>query len=179
MKINDFFDYSNDDKIMTMYKYNEDLNDSNKIYILNSYGKKIVQLIIHKEENAEGVKFAQIKVIPYSIKKLLDATDLTNKFKRFYNAELTYQAKITQPIEGFNINGYKLFIRATKSKNTINPYFVFYNNKNFYDIFLDRDMRYKNKDGSTSKAINMKNKENNKSEKEYQVADGILISKFI
>lgn len=46
MTINDFFSYSNDDGSVRMYQELINKNNTNKIYILNSYGKKIVQLII-------------------------------------------------------------------------------------------------------------------------------------
>lgn len=70
-----------------------------------------------------------------------------------------FQSLIMQPIESFHIRGYKLFVRATKSQNMGNPYFVFYNNAKFYNAFLDRKMIYKNEDGSVSEAINMRHKE--------------------
>ena len=77
--INDFFAYSN-----------ELDTKNNKLYVLNNYGKKIVQLIINEESNESGEKFAQIKIIPYGIKKVFDTLSLTQNFKRFENAELTY-----------------------------------------------------------------------------------------
>jgi hypothetical protein len=46
MTINDFFSYSNDDGSVRVYEWVELQENINKIYILNSYGKKIVQLII-------------------------------------------------------------------------------------------------------------------------------------
>ena len=90
MTINDFFSYSNDDGSVRVYEWVELQENINKIYILNSYGKKIVQLIISEEQNTHNEKFAQIKIIPYNIKKALDTSSLTKKFKRFKNAELTY-----------------------------------------------------------------------------------------
>ena len=302
--INDFFAYSNDDGTVTMYKSNDTNTKSNKLYVLNKYGKKIVQLIINEESNESGEKFAQIKIIPYGIKKVFDTSSLTQNFKRFANAELTYhgsndstksskihlkylkdkkyhtivdnaceikekenqliplfsisagnlykdknvdsikkknliyklntnnsaitldfyiagkdfnyekymnsiysfsmfysmdylnankgfplyQSLIMQPIESFDINGYKLFIRTTKSQNIGNPYFIFYSNNNFYDAFLNRDMMYAYEDGSVSEAINMKNKEKemnsfDKNEKKAnysnQEANSILISQKV
>ncbi len=46
MTINDFFSYSNDDGSVRMYQELKNEKNANKIYLLNSYGKKIVQLII-------------------------------------------------------------------------------------------------------------------------------------
>ena len=89
MTINDFFSYSNDDGSVRMYQELKNENNTNKIYLLNSYGKKIVQLIISEEQNTHNETFAQIKIIPYNIKKALDTSNLTKKFKRFTNAELT------------------------------------------------------------------------------------------
>ncbi len=302
--INDFFAYSNDDGTIMAYKHNELDTKNNKLYVLNNYGKKIVQLIINEESNESGEKFAQIKIIPYGIKKVFDTSSLTQNFKRFENAELTYhgsndstksskihlkyledkkyhtivdnaceikekenqliplfsisagnlyknknldsikkknliyklttnnsavtldfyiagkdfnyekymnsiysfsmfysmdylnankgfplyQSLIMQPIESFDINGYKLFIRTTKSENIGNPYFIFYSNNNFYDAFLNRDMMYAYEDGSVSEAINMKNKEKemnkfDKNEKKAncsnQEANSILISQKV
>ena len=302
--INDFFAYSNDDGTIIAYKHNELDTKNNKLYVLNKYGKKIVQLIINEESNESGEKFAQIKIIPYGIKKVFDTSSLTQSFKRFENTELTYhgsndstksskihlkyledkkyhtivdnaceikekenqliplfsisagnlykdknvdsikkknliyklntnnsavildfyiagkdfnyekymnsiysfsmfysmdylngnkgfplyQSLIMQPIESFDINGYKLFIRATKSENIGNPYFIFYSNNNFYDAFLNRDMMYAYEDGSVSEAINMKNKEKemnsfDKNEKKAnysnQEANSILISQKV
>lgn len=302
--INDFFAYSNDDGTIMAYKHNKLDTKNNKLYVLNNYGKKIVQLIINEESNESGEKFAQIKIIPYGIKKVFDTLSLTQNFKRFENAELTYhgsndstksskihlkyledkkyhtivdnaceikekenqliplfsisagnlykdknvdsikkknliyklttnnsavtldfyiagkdfnyekymnsiysfsmfysmdylnankgfplyQSLIMQPIESFDINGYKLFIRATKSENIGNPYFIFYSNNNFYDAFLNRDMMYAYEDGSVSEAINMKNKEKemnkfDKNEKKAncsnQEANSILISQKV
>lgn len=302
--INDFFAYSNDDGTIIAYKHNKLDTKNNKLYVLNNYGKKIVQLIINEESNESGEKFAQIKIIPYGIKKVFDISSLTQNFKRFENAELTYhgsndstksskihlkyledkkyhtivdnaceikekenqliplfsisagnlykdknvdsikkknliyklttnnsaitldfyiagkdfnyekymnsiysfsmfysmdylnankgfplyQSLIMQPIESFDINGYKLFIRATKSENIGNPYFIFYSNNNFYDAFLNRDMMYAYEDGSVSEAINMKNKEKemnsfDKNEKKAnysnQEANSILISQKV
>ncbi|MCT7636408.1 hypothetical protein [Aliarcobacter butzleri] len=302
--INDFFAYSNDDGTIIAYKHNELDTKNNKLYVLNNYGKKIVQLIINEESNESGEKFAQIKIIPYGIKKVFDTSSLTQNFKRFENAELTYhgsndstksskihlkyledkkyhtivdnaceikekenqliplfsisagnlykdknvdsikkknliyklttnnsavtldfyiaekdfnyekymnsiysfsmfysmdylnankgfplyQSLIMQPIESFDINGYKLFIRTTKSENIGNPYFIFYSNNNFYDAFLNRDMMYAYEDGSVSEAINMKNKEKemnsfDKNEKKAnysnQEANSILISQKV
>lgn len=91
MTINNFFTYVNEDNSITMYKSNEINIKTNKLYILNHYGKKVVQLIINKKLNLNGEKFAQIKIIPYGIKKVLDLSSLTQSFKRFENAELTYQ----------------------------------------------------------------------------------------
>lgn len=302
--INDFFAYSNDDGTIMAYKHNKLDTKNNKLYVLNNYGKKIVQLIINEESNESGEKFAQIKIIPYGIKKVFDTSSLTQNFKRFENAELTYhgsndstksskihlkyledkkyhtivdnaceikekenqliplfsisagnlykdknvdsikkknliyklntnnsaitldfyiagkdfnyekymnsiysfsmfysmdylnankgfplyQSLIMQPIESFDINGYKLFIRTTKSENIGNPYFIFYSNNNFYDAFLNRDMMYAYEDGSVSEAINMKNKEKemnsfDKNEKKAnysnQEANSILISQKV
>jgi hypothetical protein len=303
--INDFFDYCNEDGTIQVSQYNENITNSNKLYVLNGYGKKIVQLIINEESNTNGEKFAQIKIIPYGIKKVLDTSSLTQTFKRFKNAEITYhgssdiersskihlkyledkkyktiidkackikekedqliplfsinvgnlynnkkadslkkknlkyqmrtkdtpitldfyiagnsfsyeqymnsiysfnmffsmdyldaqnryplyQSLIMQPIEYFAIKGYKLFVRATFGENKNDPYFVFYNNNNFYDAFLYRDMMYVNKDGSVSKAINMKDKEKElnqwykddkaKINKNTNETDGILISKSV
>lgn len=302
--INDFFAYSNDDGTIMAYKHNKLDTKNNKLYVLNNYGKKIVQLIINEESNESGEKFAQIKIIPYGIKKVFDTLSLTQNFKRFENAELTYhgsndstksskihlkyledkkyhtivdnaceikekenqliplfsisagnlyknknldsikkknliyklttnnsavtldfyiagkdfnyekymnsiysfsmfysmdylnankgfplyQSLIMQPIESFDINGYKLFIRTTKSENIGNPYFIFYSNNNFYDAFLNRDMMYAYEDGSVSEAINMKNKEKemnsfDKNEKKAnysnQEANSILISQKV
>lgn len=302
--INDFFAYSNDDGTIMAYKHNKLDTKNNKLYVLNKYGKKIVQLIINEESNESGEKFAQIKIIPYGIKKVFDTLSLTQNFKRFENAELTYhgsndstksskihlkyledkkyhtivdnaceikekenqliplfsisagnlyknknldsikkknliyklttnnsavtldfyiagkdfnyekymnsiysfsmfysmdylnankgfplyQSLIMQPIESFDINGYKLFIRTTKSENIGNPYFIFYSNNNFYDAFLNRDMMYAYEDGSVSEAINMKNKEKemnkfDKNEKKAncsnQEANSILISQKV
>ncbi|MFY4783129.1 hypothetical protein ACOTWN_07955 [Aliarcobacter butzleri] len=302
--INDFFAYSNDDGTIIAYKHNELDTKNNKLYVLNNYGKKIVQLIINEESNESGEKFAQIKIIPYGIKKVFDTSSLTQNFKRFENAELTYhgsndstksskihlkylkdkkyhtivdnaceikekenqliplfsisagnlyknknldsikkknliyklntnnsaitldfyiagkdfnyekymnsiysfsmfysmdylnankgfplyQSLIMQPIESYDINGYKLFIRTTKSENIGNPYFIFYSNNNFYDAFLNRDMMYAYEDGSVSEAINMKKKEKemnrfDKNEKKAnysnQEANSILISQKV
>lgn len=88
--INDFFAYSNDDGTIMAYKHNKLDTKNNKLYVLNNYGKKIVQLIINEESNTSGEKFAQIKIIPYGIKKVFDTSSLTQNFKRFENAELTY-----------------------------------------------------------------------------------------
>lgn len=301
---NDFFAYSNDDGTIMAYKHNKLDTKNNKLYVLNNYGKKIVQLIINEESNESGEKFAQIKIIPYGIKKVFDTSSLTQNFKRFENAELTYHGSndstksskihlkyledkkyhtivdnaceikekenqliplfsisagnlyknknldsikkknliyklttnnsavtldfyiagkdfnyekymnsiysfsmfysmdylnankgfplykslIMQPIESFDINGYKLFIRTTKSENIGNPYFIFYSNNNFYDAFLNRDMMYAYEDGSVSEAINMKNKEKemnsfDKNEKKAnysnQEANSILISQKV
>jgi hypothetical protein len=99
-----------------------------------------------------------------------------------------YKSLIMQPIESFDINGYKLFIRTTKSENIGNPYFIFYSNNNFYDAFLNRDLMYAYEDGSVSEAINMKNKEKemnsfDKNEKKAnysnQEANSILISQKV
>lgn len=302
--INDFFAYSNDDGTIMAYKHNKLDTKNNKLYVLNNYGKKIVQLIINEESNTSGEKFAQIKIIPYGIKKVFDKSSLTQNFKRFENAELTYhgsndstkssrihlkylkdkkyhtivdnaceikekenqliplfsisagnlyknknldsikkknliyklntnnsavtldfyiagkdfnyekymnsiysfsmfysmdylnankgfplyQSLIMQPIESYDINGYKLFIRTTKSENIGNPYFIFYSNNNFYDAFLNRDMMYAYEDESASEAINMKNKEKemnsfDKNEKKAnysnQEANSILISQKV
>ena len=54
--INDFFAYSNDDGTVTMYKSNDTNTKSNKLYVLNKYGKKIVQLIINEESNESDGK---------------------------------------------------------------------------------------------------------------------------
>ncbi len=40
MTINDFFSYSNDDGSVRMYQELKNENNTNKIYLLNSYGKK-------------------------------------------------------------------------------------------------------------------------------------------
>lgn len=286
------------------YKHN-DLNiKNNKLYVLNNYGKKIVQLIINEESNLSGEKFAQIKIIPYGIKKALDTSSLTQTFKRFENAEFTYhgsndssksskihlkyledkkyhtiideaceineksnqliplfsinlgdlhkdkivdslkkdcikyqlatnnkpiildfyiagkdfdyhkymnslysfnmfysmdylnankgyplnQSLIMQPIESFDIRGYKIFVRATFSKNSTTSYFIFYNNVNFYDTFLNRDMMYANEDESVSSVISMKDKENElnewyedgkKSQEYTEEASSILMSQRI
>lgn len=53
MTINDFFSYSNDDGSVRVYEWVELQENINKIYILNSYGKKIVQLIISEEQNVK------------------------------------------------------------------------------------------------------------------------------
>lgn len=90
MTIKDNFTYSNDDGSVRMYEELKNEKNANKIYILNSYGKKIVQRIISEEQNTKNEKFAQIKIIPYNIKKALDTRNVTRKFKRFSNAELTY-----------------------------------------------------------------------------------------
>lgn len=301
MTMNDFFSYSNDDGSVRMYEQVKNGNNTNKIYILNSYGKKIVQLIISEEQNSHNQKFAQIKIIPYNIKKALDTSSLTKKFKRFTNAELTYhgsgdstkqskihlkyledkkyktivdnsceltqtsdqliplfsintgslykdkkkdklksktlkfilenktvpvivdfylagkdfnferyfnsmysfsmfdsmdyldatnnypinRALIMQPITSFQLNGYELYIRVTASKNEYEPYFIFYNNANFYDIYLNRGMMYLNEDGTLGKKISMKEKEkelndwydnkNMKNQSKSQEADSIFI----
>jgi len=275
MTINDFFSYSNEDGSVSMYEEKLMEKEINKIYILNNYGKKIVQLIISEEQNTQNEKFAQIKIIPYGIKKALDISNLTKKFNRFINAELTYhgssdstkqskihlkylkekkyktivdnscklteksdqlipifsinvgslyknkkkdklksktlkftienktspvvidfylagkefnferyfnsmssfsmfysmnyldatnnyplyQALIMQPITSFKLNGYKLYIRVTSSKIEGEPYFIFYNNAEFYNIFLNRGMMYKNEDGTLGKKIPMQDKE--------------------
>ena len=271
--INDFFDYGNNYEPVTMFSSKKQKVNGNKIYITNHYGKKIVQLIINNESNSENEQFAQIKIIPYDIKRIFDKSSLTKSFKRFKSAELTYHgsndmqksskihlkysnkyetivdnthelnakanqliplfsvelgelskskkrdsikkkntvftitdndkpikldfyisgksfdmnkyfnslsmlsmycsldyldshsnnpliySKIAQPIEYFTINGYTLFVRATISDNKTNPYFVFYNNAEFYDAFLNREMIYANQDGTLSEAINMKDRE--------------------
>ena len=301
MTINDFFSYSNDDGSVRVYEWVELQENINKIYILNSYGKKIVQLIISEEQNTHNEKFAQIKIIPYNIKKALDTSSLTKKFKRFTNAELTYhgssdstkqskihlkyledkkyktivdnsceltqksdqliplfsinagslykdkkkdklksktlkftienktspviidfylagknfnferyfnsmysfsmfnsmdyldaannypinRALIMQPITSFKLNGYELYIRVTSCKNQYEPYFIFYNNANFYDIYLNRGMMYLNEDGTLGKKISMKDKEkelndwydkkNMINQNKYQEADSIFI----
>ncbi len=296
MTINDFFSYSNDDGSVRMYQELKNEKNANKIYLLNSYGKKIVQLIINEEQNTHNEKFAQIKIIPYNIKKALDTSNLTKKFKRFTNAELTYhgssdstkqskihlkysedkkyktivdnscelteksdqliplfsidagslykdkkkdklksktlkfaienktspviidfylagknfnleryfnsmhsfsmfnsmdyldaannypinRALIMQPITSFKLNGYELYIRVTSSKNEYEPYFIFYNNANFYNNFLDRGMMY-----SDGTKLSMKEKEkelndwydkkNKINQNKYQEADSIFI----
>ena len=81
--INDFFAYANEDGTVIAYKHNELNTKNNKLYVLNNYGKKIVQLIINEESNESGEKFAQIKIIPYWIKKVFDTSSLTQNFKRF------------------------------------------------------------------------------------------------
>jgi hypothetical protein len=86
--INDLFDYKND--TIQVYNFNEPTSESNKLYILNAYGKKIVQLIVSNEINSDNKTFAQIKIIPYDIKIAKDLNNLTEKNIRFKNAELTY-----------------------------------------------------------------------------------------
>lgn len=54
--INDFFAYSNDDGTIIAYKHNELDTKNNKLYVLNKYGKKIVQLIINEESNESDGK---------------------------------------------------------------------------------------------------------------------------
>ena len=54
--INDFFAYSNDDGTIIAYKHNELDTKNNKLYVLNNYGKKIVQLIINDELNIREQK---------------------------------------------------------------------------------------------------------------------------
>ena len=54
--INDFFDYGKKSESITMFGSQKQPVTSNKIYITNYYGKKIVQLIINEESNESDGK---------------------------------------------------------------------------------------------------------------------------
>ena len=54
--INDFFFYFYYDGTIIAYKHNELDTKNNKLYVLNKYGKKIVQLIINEESNESDGK---------------------------------------------------------------------------------------------------------------------------
>jgi len=74
------------------------------------------------------------------------------------NHPLNY-AFILQPIEIYKMKNYTIFIRCSLDKYDEQPNFLFYNNQNFYDIFLNRKMMYLNSDGTAGRKINMKDKE--------------------
>ncbi len=276
MQITDIFDYANEDGSVRAYEINEMSTATNKLYILNKYGKKIIQLIVNDEKNKANEYFAQIKIIPYDIKIIKDINNLTETNKRFRNAEITYHgsqdlsksakihlkysqednckyetiidnsciipqnslipiplfsirlgnlynnkkkdnlknksksysilnnktakldfyivgsgfdietyansmysfnmffsldylieknnhplnyAFILQPIEIYKMKNYTIFIRCSLDKYDKQPNFLFYNNQNFYNIFLNREMMYLNSDGMAGRKINMKDKE--------------------
>ena len=114
----------------------------------------------------------------FSIFDFMDYLDATNNYP-------INRALIMQPITSFKLNGYELYIRVTSCKNQYEPYFIFYNNANFYDIYLNRAMMYLNEDGTLGKKISMKDKEkelndwydkkNMINQNKYQEADSIFI----
>lgn len=68
-------------------------------------------------------------------------------------------AFMKQPSIIYNLKGYKLLVRVSKSKYELEPYFTFYKNINHHHNFLDRNMQYLNSDGTLGTRKTMLEKE--------------------
>ena len=92
--IDDFFDFKrkNDDGSFTMYEVKDSIKD--RLYIVNKYHKKLVQLIVNNEPTKKDLlTSAQIKIIPYVIKRAKvyrDKPDDPHLFQIYKDLELTY-----------------------------------------------------------------------------------------
>ncbi len=54
-----------------------------------------------------------------------------------------------QPITGFAMKGYYLWVRCSKSSHQGKPFVKFYNNVTYYDKFMNRRTAWINKEGCT------------------------------
>lgn len=93
--IDDFFDFKrkNDDGSFRMYEVKDSIKD--RLYILNKYHKKLVQLIVNDEPIKKDIltTSAQIKIIPYVVKRTKvygDKPDDPHLFQIYKDLELTY-----------------------------------------------------------------------------------------
>lgn len=55
---------------------------------------------------------------------------------------------IIQPITGFKMKGYYLWVRCSSILHAGNPFLQFYNNSNYYNKVMNRRIAYPNNDGS-------------------------------
>jgi hypothetical protein len=56
---------------------------------------------------------------------------------------------MVQPITGFAMKGYYLWIRCSKSSHQGRPFLQFYNNGSYYDKFMNRRTAWKDQNGRT------------------------------
>lgn len=56
---------------------------------------------------------------------------------------------MVQPITGFAMKGYHLWIRCSKSSHQGRPFLQFYNNGSYYDKFMNRRTAWKDQNGRT------------------------------
>ncbi len=70
-RVESFFDYSNRNEDGSFRLYQFDENSKDRLYILNSNCKKLLQIIVKDEARKNGSgKFAQLKIIPYAAKRI-------------------------------------------------------------------------------------------------------------
>jgi len=116
-----FFDFKhkNADGSFSMYKYHDDAKD--RLYILNRNKKKLLQFVVRNEQHKHDyLTYAQIKMIPYALRKVKVYTDQPNdpKSYRIKDLELTYhgganesqKAKIHLKIISSSGNRYKTLV---------------------------------------------------------------------
>lgn len=119
--IDAFFDFThkNVDGSFTMYQCHDNAKD--RLYILNRNVKKLAQFIVRNEPHkSDGLSYAQIKIIPYALRKAKVYTDQQNdpKSYRIKDLELTYHgganeshnAKIHLKIISSSGNRYKTLV---------------------------------------------------------------------
>lgn len=85
------FKHKNVDGPFSMYHWLDNAKD--RLYILNRNGKKLAQFIVRNEQHKrDGLSYAQIKIIPYALRKAKVYTDQQNdpKSYRIKDLELTY-----------------------------------------------------------------------------------------
>jgi len=57
-------------------------------------------------------------------------------------------SRIIRPIKGYISSEYGIWIRCSRCSHKGNPYFQFYDNKNYYSNFLNRNMAYQDDKGN-------------------------------
>ena len=114
----------NNDDSYTLYEWNYEQKP--RIYILNQYGRKLLQLILKNEpvNNAQNY-FAQINIVPYSTKQYIafnNHSPLMKKRRVYNNFKITYHgenddnnAKIHFKTEVKNGISYKTILENTCS----------------------------------------------------------------
>ena len=75
------------------------------------------------------------------------------------NNPLQY-VRFPQPIQVYKFKDFTLFVRCTLNNYSKKPYFQFYNNKDFYNNYLNRGMKSLNSDGTVNDTVNMLDKAN-------------------
>jgi hypothetical protein len=132
--IEDFFDFrsENSDGSFSMYQWNENAKD--RLYIVNRHHKKLLQFIVKDEPYANNeVTFAQIKIIPYDVKRAKvynDHPEDPSLFRIYRELELTYhggtkddkRAKIHLKIAALSKNRYKTLVDCSLGLDSSIPY---------------------------------------------------------
>ena len=131
--IMDFFDFQskNPNGSISMYTWSEDSKD--RLYILNQYRKKLLQLVVKDEPSSNNfLSFAQIKIIPYAIdyaKVYADQSDDPKLVHVSSDLELTYHGgqkgdqapKLHMKVVAASRNRYRTLVDCSLSLNSDLP----------------------------------------------------------